>query len=801
MTSPGSRAGRERQIFMRLYVRLIQPASQLLLLSWVGAIGLAPILAAGPAQAQFARPPAATSGPALGVAIRDIRVEGLQRIEPGTVFSYLPIQIGDRVTEQGTAEAVRTLFATGFFKDVRIELEGDVLVISVEERPAIGAVEITGSKEFDKDQLLKALRDTGLAESRIFDRALLDRAEQELKRQYLGRGKYNARIVSTITPMERNRVAVQIAVVEGEDARIRQIRIVGAKAFKESALLEEFKLSPPTWMSWYTKADQYSRQKLTGDLEALRSFYLNRGYLEFAVDSTQVSLSPDRKDVFITVVINEGERFTVKDVRLVGDLLGRNAEFAQLVNIKSGEVFSNQRLQALGKTITDRLGELGYAFASVTPLPEIDRNNRVVNFALQVDPGRRVYVRSINISGNMRTRDQVIRREIRQLEASWFDSAQIRLSRDRIDRLGFFKTVEADPVPIAAAADQVDVNFKVEERPLGAVSLGIGISSTEKFVVTGSLSQQNFLGAGTNVSLQINTSSLQRTYSLSHFDPYWTDDGISRSIDLYSRKFNPSVFLAANNYQIFTDGLAMRFGIPYTEVDRIFLGAGAERNHYSVSGAAPSVILADIASFGSTPTSYVLTGGWSRDSRDSAIAPTKGVFRFLNVEYATPFGNAEYVRTTLGSQAYLPISTATTYAMNVELGSGAGLNGKNYPNFKNFFAGGTGSIRGFQAGGIGPLIDGRALGGSQRFVLNNELLFPFPGMTRDRTVRLLTFVDVGSVWPSGDRPDLGELRASAGFGLAWLTAVGPLKFSIGKPIRRESYDRTQTLQFSIGTGL
>jgi outer membrane protein insertion porin family len=522
--------------------------------------------------------------------------------------------------------------------------------------------------------------------------------------------------------------------------------------------------------------------------------------LEFSVDSTQVSLSSDRKDVFITIVINEGEKFTVKDVRLAGDLLGRQEELSKLLTLKSGEVFSNQKLQSITKTISDRLGELGYAFASVVPIPEIDRNARTVNFVLQVDPGRRVYVRNVNISGNMRTRDQVIRREIRQLEASWFDGARIRLSRDRIDRLGYFKTVEADTVPVVAVADQVDVNFRVEERPLGAVSLGIGISSTERFIVTGSLSQQNFLGSGTNVSLQVNTSRLQRTYSLSHFDPYWTDDGISRSIDLYSRRFNPGIFLSSNNYQIFTDGLGMRFGIPYTEVDRIFLGAGVERNHYSISGAAPSVILADVASFGSTPTSYILTGGWSRDSRDSAIAPTKGAYRFINVEYATPLGNAEYVRTTLGSQSYVPISRATTYALNVELGSGAGLNGKNYPNFKNFFAGGTGSIRGFQAGGIGRLVDERALGGNQRFILSNELLFPFPGMALDRTVRLLTFVDVGAVWPSGDRPEFGELRASAGFGLAWLTAVGPLKLSFGKPLRKEPYDRTQSLQFSIGTG-
>jgi len=716
------------------------------------------------------------------------------------VFSYLPIQIGDRVTEQGTAEAVRTLFATGFFKDVRIELEGDVLVISVEERPAIGVVEITGSKEFEKEKLLKALRDLGLAESRIFDRALLDRTEQELKRQYLGRGKYNTRILSTVTPLERNRVAVQIAVVEGDDARIRQIRIVGAKAFKESELLEEFKLSSPGWMSWYSKADQYSREKLTGDLEALRSFYLNRGYLEFSVDSTQVSLSPDRKDVFITIAINEGERFTLKEVRLAGDLLGLNTEFSKLIGIKPGEVFSNQRLQNLSKTVTDRLGQLGYAFASVTPLPEIDRANRIVSFVLQVDPGRRVYVRNINVSGNSRTRDQVVRREMRQLEASWFDSDRIRLSRNRIDRLGYFKEVDIDTVPVTGTPDQVDINVRVEERPLGMVSLGIGVSSSEKFIIQGSLTQQNFMGTGTNLGIQINSSQLQRTLSITHVDPYWTDDGVSRSVDIYTRRFNPSILLSANNYSVDTQGFGLRFGVPYTEVDRIFLGASFEQNRYDVQGVAPEALARDLLEFGNSPAAYLINMGWSRDSRNSALAPTEGQLRFLSVDYATPLGDVEYVRATFGNQIFVPIDRRLTYAANVELGSGFGINGKRFPNFKNFYVGGIGSVRGFQGAGIGVGQDGRSLGGNLRFVLNNELLFPLPGMQQDRTMRLFAFLDAGSVWAQGANPGFDDIRVATGIGLSWLSPVGPLKLSVGKAIKKQEFDRTQYLQFNIGTG-
>jgi len=552
-------------------------------------------------------------------------------------------------------------------------------------------------------------------------------------------------------------------------------------------------------MSWYTKADQYSRQKLTGDLEALRSFYLNRGYLEFSVDSTQVSLSPDRKDVFITIVINEGEKFTVKDVRLVGDLLGRNAEFARLVNIKSGEVFSNQRLQALTKIITDRLGELGYAFANVAPLPEIDRNNREVNFALQVDPGRRAYVRSINISGNSRTRDEVIRREMRQFEAAWFDGDRIRLSRNRLDRLGYFKEVDIDTVAVVDTQDQVDVNVKVEERPLGAISLGIGFSSTENLIFTGSLSQQNFLGTGTNLSMRINTSELQRTFSVSHLDPYWTDDGISRFFDIYTSRFNPGQFFSENNYAITSQGFNTRFGIPYTELDRLFFGAGIEQNRYEIRGMAPASIRSDVESFGSAPTSYLLTVGWTRDSRNSALAPTEGQLRKVDLEYATPLGEVEYLRATLGSQIFLPLTKSITYAANAELGSGFGLNKKTFPTFKNFFAGGIGSVRGFQGGGIGPLVDGRALGGNLRVVLNNELLFPLPGMGQDRTVRLFTFLDVGSLWRQGDRPELDDLRATVGFGLSWISPMGPLKFSFGQALKREVYDRTQRFQFNLGT--
>lgn len=757
-----------------------------------------------PAQAQLTipQPPATPQAPSNvveGVTIRDVRVEGLQRIEPGTVFSYLPIRVNDRVNSRSIADSVRSLFATGFFQDVRVSLDGDVLVVSVEERPAIGAVEILGTKEFDKDTLKKALADSGLAEAQIFDRALLERAEQELKRQYLGRGKYDVQIQSTVTPLPRNRVAISISVDEGDDARIKEIKIVGATAFREKDLLEEFQLTTPTWMSWYTKSDQYSRQKLTGDIETLRSYYLNRGYLEFSIDSTQVSLSADRRDVFITIVINEGDRFVFGEVSLAGDLLGQEALFQKQIQIKPGETFSNERLQAATKSITDRLGELGYAFGAVNPIPQIDREKKKVDFVLQVDPARRVYVRRINISGNAKTRDEVVRREMRQYEASWYDSERIRLSRNRIDRLGYFKQVEIETESVPGTTDQVDVNVKLEERPLGSLTLGVGFSSSENLVLSGSISQQNFMGTGTNVSLEVNTGKVSQVFAISHLDPYWTDDGVSRSIDVYARTFNADELDSLGSYKIKSQGVGVRFGIPYTEEDRLFLGLSYDDS--KITGAAPENF---------TPgDSIVLSAGWSRDSRDSALAPTTGVYQYANLDYGVPGGDLEYLRLTYGHQRFTPLTKAVTFVLNTELGYGIGLSGQSYPRIKNFYVGGIGSVRGFSSSSIGEKIrrsplaaetDLIAIGGSRKLVLNGELLMPLPGMAQDRTVRVFSFLDAGTAWGDDQKVTLDDMRVSTGFGLSWFSPVGPLKLSWAIPLRKLPGDDTQTIQFQIGTG-
>lgn len=732
--------------------------------------------------------------------VRDIRVEGAQRTEPGTVFGYLPVKVGETFTEDKAVSATRALFASGFFKDVRLEVDGDVLVVVVEERPAIASIDVTGAKEFDKDAVRRSLRDIGLAESRIFDRSLLDRAEQELKRQYLSRGKYAVSVTSTVTPLERNRVGVALAIEEGDTAKIRSIAIVGNKAFSESVLLDQFRLSTPTWLSWYTKTDQYAREKLAGDLETLRSFYLDRGYLEFSIDSSQVAIAPDKESVHITLNVTEGGVYRVSAVNLGGQLLGRQDEFASLLRFKAGETFSARRLSESTKAITDRLGSLGYAFANVNAVPQIDREKREVAFDVLIDPGRRVYVRRINVVGNQRTRDEVIRREMRQFEDAWYDAERIRLSRERIGRLGYFLEVRVDNVPVPDSPDQVDLNVVVREQPTGALNFGVGVSSAEKFILSASVNQQNFLGTGQALGLEVNTSRINRTINLSFTDPYFTRDGISRSFDVYSRIFNAAA-LNLGDYRWRSSGVGMRFGIPYTEVDRVSFGLAAENNSLMLGNNPPQRFRDYVAAFGESSTALLASLGWRRDSRDSAFAPTRGHLNAANLEVTLPAGDLRYYRSTYNHQTFLPLSRDYTLAFNGDIGVGRSMGGEFYPLFKNFYAGGIGSVRGFTQSSLGPRdpVDNVPLGGQTRLVGSAEFIFPLPGTGSDRSFRSFVFFDVGNVYSVG-RIDFGELRASTGLGLNWASPIGPMKIGLGFPVRRMPGDRIQRVQFQIGSG-
>ncbi len=736
--------------------------------------------------------------------VKDIRVEGIQRTEAGTVFSYLPVKVGDTMTDDKAAQAVKALFATGFFKDVRLEIEGGVLVVLVDERPAIASIEFVGLKAFEKDQIKKGLTEVGLAESRIFDRSLVDKAEQELKRQYLSRGYYAVKITTTITPLERNRVGINFAVDEGEVAKIRQINLVGVTAFKEKDLLALFVLRTPGWLTWYTKNDQYSKQKLAGDLETLRSYYLDHGYVEFNIDSTQVSISPDKQDIYITVNVSEGELYVVSSVKLAGDLIVPEAELKKLVNVKPGETFSREKLTETTKRISERLGNEGYAFANVNAAPELDKEKRQVAFTIYVDPGRRVYVRQINITGNNRTRDEVIRRELRQMESSWYDGEKINKSRTRVDRLGYFEDVTVETPAVPATTDQVDVNVNVKEKPTGNVMLGAGFSSSEKLVLSGSLSQQNLFGSGKFAGVQLNTSKVNTVVSLSYTDPYYTVDGVGRGFDVYHRKTNTSS-LVVGAYDSKSTGGGVRYSVPVAEDDSVSFGLSADLTSLTVNSYSPLQFQNYVREFGDTNTTLLGTAGWAKETIDSRLYPTTGSINRIVGELGLPAGNLgtlHYYRGTLQHQQFIPVIARNyTLLLNGEFGIAGGYGGKPLPFFKNYYAGGIGSVRGYDNSSLGPVdpVTDTRLGGTRRLVFNAELLVPMPGIGLDKSVRLGAFVDGGQVWGQGQKMSTGDLRYSAGVSLVWSSPLGPLKFSFANPINRRADDKVQRLQFQMGT--
>lgn len=766
-------------------------------------------------MALFASGQLALSTPVFAAApfvVKDIRVEGLQRVEPGTVFSYLPVKVGETFNDDKGAETIRALFNTGFFKDVRVEVENGVLVVLVEERPTISRIEFTGMKEFDKEAIAKSLRVVGVAEARYYDKALIDKAEQELKRQYIGKGFYDSEIVTTITPEERNRVSVVFNIEEGEVSKISKINIIGNKDFTESKLLDELLLSEGNWVSWYTKNNLYSKQKLTADLESLRSFYLNRGYLEFAIDSTQVSISPDKKGVFITINIREGEKFTVRDVKLGGELLGKEEEFKSLIPIKKGDIYSSAKLNEGTKAIADVLGTYGYAFATINPQPNVIRDKKEVDLVLVVDPGKRAYVRKINISGNTKTRDTVIRREMRQLESSWYDADKLKLSKDRINRLGYFTEVDLSTQDIPGSNDQVDVNVKVIEKPTGSFTLGAGFSSSEKLVLSAGVNQENAFGTGTNIGFNINTGQINRTFVLSQFDPYFTEDGISRYSDIYYRTQRPLLYLGDGDYKIVTAGVGTRFGVPYSETGRIFFGLGFERLEINTSVNTPQPYIDYVQQFNPGKSSAAtynipLSIGWAQDRRDSALIPTRGTYQQANLEFSPPVLDLQYYRAYYQHQFFYPLTRSQILSFNGEVGYGRSYGDKGFPITKNYYVGGIGSVRGYSPGSLGPqynvrdtggnIIGTSSLGGSSKVVANFEYTFPLPGAGTDKTLRFFTFFDAGNVFDGAIH--LNELRYSYGAGISWISPLGPLKFSYGKPIATKPTDRIQNLQFQIGT--
>ncbi len=750
--------------------------------------------------------------------VQDIRVEGIQRTEPGTIFNYLPVRVGETMDNEKATQAIKSLYGTGFFKDVRIEADNGVLVVLVQERSAIASISFNGNKSFPSDKMLEGLKQIGLADGLIFDRSMLDRAEQEIKRQYLAQGKYAATVKTITSPLERNRVAIRFDIEEGAVSKIRSINIVGNKDFKDDVLLEQLKLTTPNWLSWWNKDDQYSKQKLTADLESLRSFYMNQGYLEFNVDSTQVSITPDKRDIYITVNITEGAKYKVSEIKMAGEILLPEDEALALISVQEGEFFNRQKVTESSKAISDRLGNDGYAFANVNAVPAVDKENHMVGFTFFVDPGRRVYVRRINLTGNTRTRDEVLRREMRQLESSWYGAEKINRSKQRLERLQYFEDVNVETPAVPGTTDQVDLNINVTEKSTGSVQFGAGLSSSEGVIFGVTVNQNNFLGTGNRVSAQVNTGDINTTYSLSYTDPYFTPDGISRGFDVYRRDVD-TTSLDIASYKSSSYGLGVRFGMPLNERDSVSAGLTFDNTEVELNENSPERFRLYCGSGnqnGCSNNSLLLNLGWAHDTRDNVLFPNSGVLQRITSEIGLPGLDLEYYKLEYKHSWFRPISKNVTLMLNGEVGYADSYGDRDFPFFKNFYLGGVNSVRGYETSAIGPRAtdpqrgEDFAVGGTKRLLGNVELYFPIPGMKDSKQLRLSTFIDVGSVWGETGDDELANgqgcnstlsdcLRYSTGVGVSWFSPFGPIKLVFAKALNEQEGDRTQVLQFQLGT--
>ncbi|KGF30012.1 MULTISPECIES: outer membrane protein assembly factor BamA [Oligella] len=755
--------------------------------------------------------------------VQDIRVTGLQSAEPGMVFSYLPVGVGGTFTEAQATDTVQRLYATGLFDDVNITTHNRIVNIQVVERPIITSVIYEGMNAFNDKQLNSSLLEVGFGEGRPLDPALLDRAKDEIRSQYILKGHYGASIDHILTPLPGNRVGISFQVQEGSRARIRDINFVGNDTFSSSTLRKEMVQTTPGYMTWFTGSHRFTREGLERDTQNIRDFYLNRGYLDFHISQPQVSLSTDRKDISLNFTVDEGKPYTIRKQQLAGDLLGLNEELRQLIVQREGQVFDNSRAQETVRRIQLRLGELGYALADVNVHPITDPETQQVDVTYFVSPGKRIYVRRINIGGNVRTRDQVIRREMRQQESAWYDEARLSTSRDRIDRLGYFNTVDITQVPVAGTDDQVDINVDVKEKPTGLINLGVGYGSTDKLSFMAGVSQDNIFGSGTDLSLQINTGRYNRAAILSHTDPYFTRSGISRTTSLYFRENRPySDYVYDQDertYRIRTYGFGMNFGVPISENDRIFLGATFEQNRITLPDRSinniviPEAYREFVKHYGEKSNVFLLNAGWTKDTRDSALAPTRGYRTSLDAVVGV--GDLNYWITSASGQYYLPLGKSFTLAFNAAVDYGRSFNkNKPFPVIKNMYAGGIGSVRGYEGASLGSRdpVSGDYLGGSSRVLANVQLYLPFPGTNQDRTLRWFVFADAGKVTTTGSTTcytgssryggvveDPCGWRYSAGVGLSWQSPLGPLELSYAKPIKSKQGDEKQQFQFQIGT--
>jgi outer membrane protein insertion porin family len=735
--------------------------------------------------------------------IEDIRVEGLERITPGTVFNYLPMKVGDTFDDSRSSEAVRALFKTGFFDDVRLERDGSILVFILDERPAIGSITMTGNEDVETEGLLENLKQFGFAEGRVFVQSQLDQVEQELQRQYYSFGKYAIKINSTVTELDNNRVGVLIEVSEGLAAKIKKINIVGNTVFKEKKLLKQFKLSTPTLFSFYTKNDQYSKQKLSGDLEALRSYYLDNGYLNFNIDSTQVSITPNKKDIYITINISEGEQYTVSEVKLAGDLILPEENLFQLISVVKGELFSRRKVTDSSKQLTERLGEEGYSFANVNSIPEINKDDKTVSITFFVDPSKRVYVRRINFSGNSKTRDEVLRQEMRQQEGAWISTTQVERGKQRLQRTGYFKDVNVDTPAVAGTTDQVDVNYTVEEAPGGKIGAGLGFSQGQGLILNASISQDNFLGSGKRVQFAFNNSDVNTNYGLGYTNPYFTVDGISSGFNAFYRVTNAQ----DANLALFETkeyGGAFSLGIPVAENNSLLTSLEYTNTEIDLEPGSSTQIRDFITQNGDTYDILKLTAGFAYDTRNKRVLPDKGTYHRINTEVSMPsFGDAiEFYKIDYETKWFKNIYEDYILTLGADIGYGDSYGDTSeLPFFENFYAGGPRTVRGYEENTLGPRDStNRPLGGDTKIIGNAEIILPVPFLSDfKKSVRVTGFIDAGNVYGPDEDLELGDLRYSTGVSAIWVSPFGAVSASMALPFNDKSTDEIQNFQFTFGT--
>ncbi|PZW64728.1 Beta-barrel assembly machine subunit BamA [Pseudomonas sp. URMO17WK12:I6] len=770
----------------------------------------------------------ATFAHAQGFKISDIRINGLQRVSAGSVFGALPLNVGDEADDRRLVESTRALFKTGFFQDIQLGHDGDVLIITVVERPSVASIEIEGNKAISTEDLMKGLKQSGLAEGEIFQRATLEGVRNELQRQYVAQGRYSASVDAEVIPQPRNRVGLKIKIDEGSVAAIQHINVVGNTVFADEDLINLFELKTSNWLSFFKNDDKYAREKLSGDLERLRSYYLDRGYINMDITSTQVSITPDKKHVYITVNINEGAKYTVRDVKLSGDLKVPEDQIRSLLLVQKGQVFSRKLMTTSSDLITRRLGNEGYTFTNVNAVPNPNNDDHTVDITFVVDPGKRAYINRINFRGNTKTDDKVLRREMRQMEGGWASTYLIDQSKTRLERLGFFKEVNVETPAVAGVDDQVDVNYSVEEQASGSISASVGFSQSSGLILGGSITQNNFLGTGNYASLGLTRSDYQSKYNFGFTNPYFTPDGVSLGYNLFYNATDYSDYYSdgVSYYSINSYGAGTSLGYPINETSRLSFGLTVQHDSIEPGTYSADEIYDFIAREGKEFNNFKANLGWSESTLNKGVLATRGHSQNLNLTVTVPGSDLSFYKIDYTGQTFLPISNATSLRFHTKLGYGNSYGSTDgLPFYENYTAGGEGSVRGFESGTLGPRNtpatgtyasagqayysdrDTDALGGNILITGGVEYLFPMPFIKDNKSLRTSVFWDVGSVYSNKcylsttqgcDGVDLGQLASSVGVGVTWYSPMGPLSFNLAFPVKKPENADTQVFQFSMG---